>query len=168
MLGAHDVQGPPSSWGKGITCTSLKCRFVCPVPEAFPAPPAGNVAPAWLSAALMMGPSAANVVDPGTLTVSTSQPGSKYSTVTQGCGGKPQTHAPVIFQDTQLKLIRSVQATFSGGAASTERRVLAATAPPPTTPPATVPPGDEADGAVGAGALPGQGVVLVRSRSSTL
>src|SRR5262249_61186855 len=144
------------------------CRSVCPGPGAFPPPPAGTVAPAWLSAALMMGPSAANVVDPGTLTVSTSQPGSKYSTVTQGCGGKPQTHAPVIFQDTQWKLTRSVQATFSGGAASTLSRVLAATAPPATTPPATAPLGDEAGGAAGAGAPPGQGGVRVRTGGSRL
>src|SRR5215475_10972037 len=114
MLGAQEVQGPPRSWGNGNTWTSPKWRFVWPVPEAFPAPPAGRVAPAWLSAACRRGASAASVVEPGTLTVSTSQPGSKYSTVTQGCGGKPQAQAPVIFQETQPKLTSEVQATSSG------------------------------------------------------
>src|SRR5262249_383938 len=45
----------------------------------------------------------------GRLTVSTSQPGSQYSTCTHGVVGL-QTHGPVIVQLTQCRFTRAVQA----------------------------------------------------------
>lgn len=107
------------------------------------------------------------MVVPGFLTVSTSQPGSQYSTLTQGVDGL-QKHGPVIVQETQARFTMPVKL----GALALAWLPWRAPAPTATAPaaPATVPAVAFA-GAAGGGGTTGDGwhrVVEVTSRSTTL
>jgi hypothetical protein len=53
-------------------------------------------------------PTSGTIVVPGFFTVSTSQPGSQYSTRTQGVDGL-QKHGPVIFHETQARFTMPVK-----------------------------------------------------------